>query len=143
MFLKSTEYAIRATLYIAQKGTVDKKLSIREISKAINSPQPFTAKILQTLSSNKIVCSTPGPRGGFYMTDKGRNLSMNSLLNAIGEEGFFDKCILGLNKCSDIKPCPIHAQYKPLKEKLKRLFEDKTIGSLSQKLDAGNIFIYN
>jgi hypothetical protein len=77
------------------------------------------------------------------MTDKARDLSMNSLLNAIGEAGFFDKCILGLNKCSDSKPCPMHAQYKPLKEKLIKMFEDKTIGGLSQKLDAANIFIYN
>ena len=143
MFLKSTEYAIRATLYIAKNGDIDRKLSIQEISKAINSPQAFTAKILQTLSANAIVLSTPGPKGGFYMTDKARNLSMNSLLNAIGEGRFFDKCILGLNKCSDVKPCPMHAQYKPLKEKLRKMFDEKTIGSLAQKLDGGNTFIYN
>ncbi|MBS1735635.1 MAG: Rrf2 family transcriptional regulator [Bacteroidetes bacterium] len=142
MFLKSTEYAIRATLYIAQKGTIDEKLSIQEISKAINAPKPYTAKILQMLSTNEIVCSTPGPGGGFYMTGKARKLSMNSLLIAIGEEGFFDTCILGLSKCSDEKPCPMHIQYKPLKEKLKRMFEGKTIGSLSQKLDSGNAFVY-
>lgn len=143
MFLKSTEYAIRATIYIAQHGTIDKKLTIKDIAKAINSPQPFTAKILQTLSASAIVCSIPGPNGGFYMTDKARNLSMKILLSAIGEGKFFDKCILGLNKCSDIKPCPMHAQYKPLKEKLREMFEEKTIGTLAEKLDEGNVFIYN
>ena len=41
MFSKATEYALRATIYIAQKSSAEKKLSIGEIAKAIDSPVPF------------------------------------------------------------------------------------------------------
>ena len=65
MFSKSTEYALRATLYIAQKGTEEKKIGIEEVSKAIGSPRSFTAKILQSLTKdNKIIRSATGPHGG-------------------------------------------------------------------------------
>ena len=38
MFSKATEYALRATIYIAQKGSEARKCSIEEISMAIDSP---------------------------------------------------------------------------------------------------------
>jgi len=57
MFSKATEYALRATIYIAQKSSVDKKLSLTEIAQAIDSPPSFTAKILQLLNEF-IDCST-------------------------------------------------------------------------------------
>ena len=55
MFSKSTEYALRATIYIAQKSSEENKLGIKEISEAIDSPQSFTAKILQSLTRENIV----------------------------------------------------------------------------------------
>ncbi|MBK6992081.1 MAG: Rrf2 family transcriptional regulator [Chitinophagaceae bacterium] len=50
MFSKATEYALRATIFIAQKSTEETKLSIDDIAKAIDSPKSFTAKILQQLT---------------------------------------------------------------------------------------------
>ena len=41
MFSKATEYALRATIFIAQKGTEDNKIGIGEISKAIDSPLKY------------------------------------------------------------------------------------------------------
>jgi DNA-binding IscR family transcriptional regulator len=52
MFSKSTEYALRATIYIAQRGSVENKLSLQEIAEAIDSPPSFTAKILQSLTKD-------------------------------------------------------------------------------------------
>ena len=75
MFSKSTEYALRATIFIAQKGSEENKLSIEEISKAIGSPKPFTAKILQLLTKdNRVISSVRGPNGGFYITEKAKKI---------------------------------------------------------------------
>jgi len=69
MFSKTTEYALRAVIYIAQKGTEDNKLGLAEIAKAIRSPRSFTAKILQQLTTGgKIISSVRGPGGGFYIS---------------------------------------------------------------------------
>ena len=69
MFSKATEYALRATIYIAQKSTEEKKLGLEEIARAIDSPQSFTAKILQSLTREKIVSSARGPNGGFFLSE--------------------------------------------------------------------------
>ncbi|MCB0485648.1 MAG: Rrf2 family transcriptional regulator, partial [Flavobacteriaceae bacterium] len=67
MFSKACEYAIRATLYISIKSIEGSRLGIKEIAKEIDSPEPFTAKILQTLSREGIISSIKGPNGGFFL----------------------------------------------------------------------------
>ena len=144
MFSKSTEYALRATIYIAQKSSEEKKLGIEAISKATDSPRSFTAKILQALTKdNKVVSSVPGPNGGFYMTEKAKKMPVRSILDAIGEVEILEKCILGLNQCSEAKPCPMHAQYKSIKQQLIKLFETKTIEQLAVDIKDGEVFIGN
>ena len=70
MFSKATEYALRATIYIAQKSSEENKIGIDEIAKVIGSPKSFTAKILQQLSKNQIIDSIKGPNGGFSIEKK-------------------------------------------------------------------------
>lgn len=144
MFSKTAEYALRATIYIAQKGSRETKLGIDEISKAIDSPQSFTAKILQMLTkNNKLVSSSRGPNGGFYMTEQAKKLPARAILEAVMEEGVLNKCVLGLNQCSELKPCPMHSEYKSIREKLNNLFEKKTIQYLANETSKDHIFINN
>ncbi len=144
MFSKATEYAIRATIYIAQKGKVENKIGINEIAKSIDSPLHFTAKILQILSKDdKIISSTRGPNGGFYMTDKALKLPIRSVLKAMNEDTVLEKCVIGLNKCSEMKPCPLHHQYKAIKLQLVKLFETKSIEELANEMNDGNLYITN
>jgi len=143
MFSKTTEYALRATIYIAQKGTRDDKLGIDEIAKAIDSPKPFTAKILQMLTRDKIVSSTRGPNGGFYFTAQAKKLPAIAILKAVNDEGVLKRCILGLRECSQKNPCPMHAEYKEIRGQLNNLFEKKTIGSLVEKMNNQRFSIGN
>ena len=144
MFSKATEYALRATIYIAQKSSEEKKLGIDEISKAIDSPKPFTAKILQALTKgNKVVSSVRGPNGGFFLTEKAKKLPVRSILQAMGEDELLEKCVLGLKLCSELQPCPMHAQYKSVKQQLIKLFVTKTIEQLVADTQNGAVFISN
>ena len=144
MFSKSTEYALRAVIYIARESTKDNKLGIAEISESIDSPRSFTAKILQLLTAdNKIISSVRGPNGGFYISEKAKKLPVRSILKAMGEDEILGQCVLGLKKCSDVKPCPMHMQYKVIKEQLINLFENKTIGDIAGEMSDGNSFINN
>jgi Rrf2 family transcriptional regulator, iron-sulfur cluster assembly transcription factor len=144
MFSKTAEYALRATLFIAQRGTPEHKLSIMEISKAIDSPRSFTAKILQVLSKdNKIVSSVRGPNGGFFLTSQAKKLPARAILQAFEKQDVLKKCVLGLQRCSEIKPCPMHQEYKLIRDQLIQLFEKKSIGVLAVEIDKEHIFINN
>ena len=144
MFSKATEYALRATIYIAKKSSVDKKVGIEEISDAIGSPRSYTAKILQSLTKdNLIVSSSRGPNGGFYVSEKAKKLPVRSILKAMNEDEVLEKCVLGLKQCSEIQPCPLHAQYKTIKQQLIKLFVTKTIGQLAADIKEGEVYINN
>jgi len=143
MFSKACEYALRATIYIAQKSSEEKKIGIDEIAKAIDSPQHFTAKILQFLSRGDVISSIKGPNGGFFITTKQKRLPVRAVLHALAENTVLEKCVLGLNECSEMKPCPMHAKYKLIKQQLIELFESKTIDHLANDINAGVAVINN
>ncbi len=144
MFSKATEYAIRATIFLAQKSSEENKLGIEEISKAIDSPKSFTAKIMQLLTKdNKVVSSARGPHGGFFLSDKSKKLPVRSVLVAMGEDAILEKCVMGLKLCSEIQPCPMHAQYKVIKKELISLFTAKSIQELASEIKNGVVFIKN
>ncbi|HVS90748.1 MAG TPA: Rrf2 family transcriptional regulator [Mucilaginibacter sp.] len=133
MFSKATEYALRATIYIAQKSAENKRTGLAEISQAIGSPQSFTAKVLQQLTKNGIIDSISGPNGGFYLSEKSRQMPIRSVLTAMKEDEVLVKCIVGLAECSETKPCAMHAQYKLIKSQLIQLFENMSIETLANK----------
>ena len=57
MFSKACEYGIKAAIFIAINSYEGRRVSPKEIAEEINSPQAFTAKILQDLVRNNIVFS--------------------------------------------------------------------------------------
>lgn len=140
MFSKSTEYALRAAIYIAKEGNIDNKVNITQISEAIGSPKSFTAKILQILCrKNDLITSITGPGGGFYFTEKTLDKPVMAIIDAMGERSRIESCVLGLHKCSSKNPCPMHHHYKKIKPELIRLFEEKSIRQLAFELDAGKV----
>lgn len=142
MFSKATEYALRATFYVAQKGSPNNKLPIESIAKAIGSPKPFTAKILQKLAKgNKIISSVRGPNGGFYISDNSRQLPLTAVLEALKEDQTITKCVLGLPHCNPDKPCPLHHKYESIKADLKAMFATTTIDEIAKNLKEQNLFL--
>ena len=138
MFSKSTEYALRATIYIALHSSPEKKISIATIAKGIGAPQSFTAKILQNLTNKKtgFILSVPGPSGGFYINDEAKKLPIYRVIEAMGDCEVIEDCILGFPTCSDDTPCSMHKTYKPIKLDLLRILHENTIGDLATSKDS-------
>lgn len=126
---KSCEYAIRATVYVAIKSEKKEKAGIIEVAEAIGSPMHFTGKILQTLVRKKILTSAKGPSGGFYL-DGGQQVFLIDIVRAIDGNGLFSACVLGLERCSETEPCPMHWQLKPLRDLLISEFSKKPVTEL-------------
>lgn len=144
MFSKSTEYALRAIIYLAQHSSEKNKIGIQELSAAIDSPKSFTAKILQELTRDQIlVQSVTGPGGGFYLTPESKNTSIFTVLKVLDEETVLTGCVLGLHECSEINPCPMHSVYRTIKPKLLAMFEGKTIQQLAGSMKKDNSVLKN
>jgi len=141
MLSKTCEYAIRAMIYIAQKSKNEEKIGIKTIAKGINSPEHFLAKILQELSRKKLLQSTKGPNGGFYLDSDHLKYSLADIVKAIDGDKLFTGCGLGLENCSEKKPCPLHYEFKTIREKIKLTLQTAKIGEFKEKLDLGLNFL--
>lgn len=143
MISKSCKYAIRASVYIATYGSVQKKLGVRTIAEGIDAPVAFTAKILRSLNKHRIITSLKGPYGGFYCEKPQLKRAIIEVVNSIDGLSFFKECGLGLHECSDDRPCPIHYQYAESRRRMQEIFENSTIGQLAEDLSKGKVFINN
>lgn len=132
MFSKACEYALRSTLFIAKNSSEENKIGIDQVCKGIKSPRSFTAKVLQQLTRAEIVSSAKGPNGGFYISEKSLRQPMSSILKAMGEDKMLKKCVLGLKRCTDLNPCPMHDEYKLIKGRLSEMFDNKTIKQVAE-----------
>ena len=138
MFSKACEYAIRATVFIASEYKNEDKVGIEDICNNIEAPRPFTAKILQILARENILSSKKGVHGGFYMDEQQGNIKLIDVVYAIDGESLFTSCALGLNKCSEKAPCPLHNKFKPIREGLKKVLESTTIKEMAKKIEKGS-----
>ncbi|MBK9794175.1 MAG: Rrf2 family transcriptional regulator [Sphingobacteriales bacterium] len=130
IFSKSCEYALRAVLYTYMKSDSNANLGVKEIAKEIGSPVPFTAKILQQLTKKKIISSVKGPNGGFYIDPSSKPVSIYQVVEAIDGTDFFERCVIGLKRCSEANPCPLHVHFVGHRNEIKELFKKKTIYDL-------------
>src|SRR3546814_9185671 len=135
MFSKTCEYAIRAMIFIAKRSKDGEKAGIKEISKEIDSPESFIAKILQDLSRKGLVLSTKGPNGGFFLDERLLNGSLADIIKSVDGEKFFSGCGLGLKQCSESKPCPIHYQFKIIREEMRDMLEGAKLSSFTEQLE--------
>jgi Rrf2 family protein len=121
---------------------LDKKVSLKEVAKAINSPEAYTSKILQQLASNKIINTEKGPTGGFSMDKTVMEvLKLSAVVFAIDGDKVYHGCGLGLPSCNENMPCPVHAQFKEIREDLKNMLETTTMKSLTLGLVDGLTFL--
>lgn len=142
MFSKACQYAIRATLFIAQKSLGGERVRLKTIAKAIDSPEAFTAKILQQLARNNIIQSVKGPNGGFEIADRDfERVKLIQIVEAIDGNEVFDGCGLGLKQCNAAKPCPVHDKFKSIRENLKQMLSTTNIRELATELSVGQVFL--
>ena len=117
--------AIKAVIYLASKFESREKASIKEIAEFIDASEHTVGKMLQTLVKEDVINSVKGPNGGFYITSRQMNQSILSIIDAIDGKEVFDECGLGLSKCSATHPCPIHNDYKGIRDDFKVMCQQK------------------
>ena len=142
MFSKACEYGIKATVHIATQSLHGNRVGLRDIANKIDSPEAFTAKILQTLVRARIIDSAKGPSGGFAVNkDRMKKITLSEIVSAIDGDAIYKGCGLGLPQCSATRPCPVHYKFKVIRDDLKRMLESVTVYELSMNLKDGLTYL--
>lgn len=142
MFSKACEYGIRAMIHIAHQSQKGNRVSLKDVAKAIDSPVAFTAKILQSLAKEDLIISIKGSGGGYeLMNEQTTAITLYNVVSSIDGDKIFSKCGLGLSECNEAKPCPVHFQFKSIRDDLNEMLQSTTVMDLATELNYGMTYL--
>lgn len=142
MFSKACEYAIRSVIFIATTSLKGERVGFKEIAKGIDSPEAFTAKTLQKLSGSGIINSIKGVGGGFEIpVERLSEIKLSEIVDLIDGDSIYRGCGLGLARCSESRPCPVHDKFKVIREGLRDMLETTTLEELAKGTKSGDTFL--
>jgi Rrf2 family protein len=131
MFSRSAGYAVQALTYLAAQPP-GKLTGAREIAEEAQIPMPFLWKILRNLSQKKLVRSFKGVRGGYELARAAEKISVAQVLAASPDARHTDYCVLGLEKCNDAAPCPLHESWKTVRNQIDDLLKETSLADLAR-----------
>ncbi len=125
------QYAVRALVYLATRNAAE-AARIRDVAASESIPYPFLAKLVGQLVQAGFVDSFKGPTGGVRLAKPPHKITVLEVIRSIDGADAFEGCFLGLPECSDTAPCPLHADWGAVREKLTRRLAGATIADLAQ-----------
>lgn len=135
VFSKSSEYGIRALLYMVSQDKQSKFVGIGEIADSLGLSFYFLTKIFRELTDNGILISYRGPNGGVALGKSASDINLADIVKILDGEDFFDKCLLGLPGCGELTPCPVHHFWKEYKENFKENLCQTSLADLGHKIN--------
>lgn len=141
MISTSSKYALKAVLFLADQTDENHKVMVKDLYEPTGVPKAYLAKLLQSLSRNNIISSTKGPKGGYYLTQENKALSLYSIVEVIDGPGKIELCLLGIDQCNAQKPCPMHQYVSDYRTVFLSTLSEMTIHELSVDLKNSNTFL--
>lgn len=142
MLSNQSKYAIRGVIYLAIYASDAAKLGSKEVAENIQVPVPFLAKIFQHLSKEKLIISSKGPKGGFYLNEDQLSGNLMSIIECIDGHDNFNSCFIGLPKCSDENPCPIHHLAAPYRNQMIETLKNDSIAEFIKDTKKGRSHLF-
>ena len=131
LLTKKSEYALLSLISIARS---DELKNVDVLSRELNIPKSFLAKIMQNLAKNDIVKSQRGVHGGFVLFKPYDQLTILEITTAAEEKipSVFE-CSPSMNACpSDIgNCCTIWPLLNNLQNKINHFLEDLTLKDIA------------
>jgi len=147
MLSTTCKYAVRAIIYIAQKGTSESRVNARIIASEVGIPMQFLSKILQIFVRRELLQSFKGPTGGFFLAKDPHDITLFEIVEIIDGPGFFETCLIGNGPCDGSinkkKRCPVHDDYSQVRKEVIEYFKSENIGDIVEKMDQDEDILLN
>ncbi|MBF0485602.1 MAG: Rrf2 family transcriptional regulator [Candidatus Omnitrophica bacterium] len=130
LLARSTDYAVRALLYMAPKrGEV---VSTSDLDRDLKLPRPFMRRILQVLQKQGYLSSVKGHKGGFRLLMAPGKIRLIDLMRAFQGEISLGDCLFKKKVCGCVKTCPLRHEIKDLESVVLGRLSNITISRLMQ-----------
>ena len=129
MLSKTSTFLINALVELA-KLPAGHYEGASSIAAKIEAPKNYLGKLLQTLCARKVVASQKGTGGGFRLGMDPAAITLYDIVEPIDNIAGWDRCALGLQACSETDPCPVHDQWRVIKEAYLGFLKTTTVADL-------------
>lgn len=129
MLNQSADYALRAVLFVAQRGE-DTSCTARSIAKAIGVPPNYLGKVLNALANAGVLTSTRGPRGGFRLAGTPAEVTLADVAGPFQNLPERHVCLLGDRPCDATRPCGAHERWQGMTDQVAAFFTTTTLAGM-------------
>ncbi|MFV1987670.1 MAG: Rrf2 family transcriptional regulator [Gemmatimonadota bacterium] len=130
IYSTACEYAIRALTVLAFEPS-DEWVLRTTIAEAGDLPAPFMGKILKDLVRAGLLASVRGRGGGYRLARGADEIRLIDIRAAIDGTGDLDSCAVGLDPCSDETPCPLHDDFRRVRETIREYLVTTTLAQVA------------
>ncbi len=130
-FSKTSEYALRALILMARSP--EQRFSVRELHETLHIPQKYLSRIMADLGHAALLDVRRGKQGGYALARDRAEISVLEIVTACEGDGAFSRCILGLSRCSDDEPCPLHDTLQAQRAGIRAAMADTSLEQLAQE----------
>jgi Rrf2 family transcriptional regulator, iron-sulfur cluster assembly transcription factor len=128
---RNTDYALRAMVALAQNYGI-RPVSSKSISDEQKIPYQLTCKLMQKLSSKKMITSLMGPKGGFILKREPSKITLLEIIEAIQEPLSINRCLLAKDNCPRRRICTIRPKLVQLQEYVGKYLTGITLAELAE-----------
>lgn len=130
MLSQTSEYALRAVIYLAQAppGT---PVKLEQMAERLGAPRNYLSKTLHQLARAGVLSSGRGPAGGFRLAVPPERLTLADVVAPFEPPTTLARrCLLGPGECSDAHPCVAHTRWKVVAAPMRGFFRETTVADL-------------
>ena len=113
---RQADYAVRAVLYLADKG--EQRVATSTIAQQQRIPPSFLAKIISQLSIAGLLHTSRGARGGVTLARDPKEITLLEVVEAIDGPIQLNECVVSPGSCSFTKGCPMRPIWCDVQEDL-------------------------
>ena len=130
MISQTSEYALRAVVYLARSGA-GRSVKLEEVAEELDAPRNYLSKTLHQLARAGVLSSGRGPSGGFQLAVPPAELTLARVIASFEPPATLARrCLLGHGECSDVTPCEAHARWRLIAGPMRDFFHQTTVADL-------------
>ena len=128
MLSQTAEYALRATVWLAEHG--EGPVRVGDLAHALRIPQNYLSKTMHQLARAGVLKSARGRGGGFLLAREPEDVSLLAVVGLFDQIEPRRQCLLGRPVCSDQHACEAHVQWKDVSERVTRVLSETSVADL-------------
>lgn len=130
MISQTTEYVLRALIYLASHGN-GKPILAKEIAEKVEIPKNYLSKLLYELKREGILVAERGKSGGYRLAKSADEIKIVDIVTLIDGADAYQGCFLRRVKCNEGDSCAAHGRWMPISNQIRNFLEKTTIKELA------------